>query len=215
MARGMIFFQISECPHCGYVARDLKKAPPNPELLSSDDYVNASRLKFKSKLALKFFKRSVLDREHPMDCFPDLRDAAWACDDADDTENASRMRKLAVEYIDKILEEKPYEKKNERKDAGDGEEGTGDPEMLASYLTVVKFDFMRRAGLFSKFEADYAKLLKNPLKMRGDASEHDEIIRYRMSVIEFLHKHALEKNDDRLVCFLPKRPRKKRRAKRS
>ena len=65
-----------------------------------------------------------------------LRNCAWKCDDYDD-ENAKAIRKIALPYIDELIE-KDVEDKNS--------------------LLLIKSDFLRRIGEFEQVINEYEKL---------------------------------------------------------
>lgn len=137
MQRDTMSTWIQECPHCGYVSSMLNEESEIPrEFLESDEYVTCDGFEFQGKLSERFFKGYLISRQSDNigDCFSNLRNCAWDCDDRKDMQNARNVRKLAIEYLD-ILIEKGGESKDD--------------------FILIKADFLRRSGEFSKLIEEY------------------------------------------------------------
>jgi hypothetical protein len=104
MRRSSMFTWLQECPHCGYVAVDIEdELDVSSDFLKSDEYLACGGYEFKSDLARRFFKHSIISRVRG-DCrsrFFSLLHCAWKCDDAGDGLSVE-MRKLALRSIDKF-----------------------------------------------------------------------------------------------------------------
>ena len=137
MQRDTMSTWIQECPHCGYVSSMLNEESEIPrEFLESDEYVTCDGFEFQGKLSERFFKGYLISRQSDNigDCFSNLRNCAWDCDDRKDMQNARNVRKLAIEYLDRLIE-----KGGESKDD----------------FILIKADFLRRSGEFSKLIEEY------------------------------------------------------------
>jgi hypothetical protein len=136
MKRGSMFAWLQECPHCGYVAVDIENELDVPaDFLKSKEYLTCEGYEFKSDLAKRFFKHSLI-AEAEGDCrsqFFSLLHCAWKCDDAED-DLAVEMRKLALKSIDKFNAENDDEKNN---------------------LKLIKADLLRRSLQFDKLIREF------------------------------------------------------------
>jgi len=156
MIRSTINSWICECPYCGYVASDLeKKLITSKEFLKSEEYLTCDGFNFKEKLSNLFYKDFLIKKQSndAEECFISLRNCAWSCDDSMDTKNAKVIRKLALPYIDELIQKD----KNGIKD---------------KYL-VIKADFLRRSGEFTKLIDEYENL-------KIDDSLLDKIIKFQI-----------------------------------
>lgn len=140
---------ILECPHCGYVAKNLKEELKiNEDYLKSNKYKTCNGINFKSDLSKNFYKRYLIESENSEDinAYFALLYCAWACDDSEDLENSKFTRQLAIELADKIIKD--------NKNSNDDVEN----------LIVMKADLLRRTGEFNQLIKDYEKLtLKDEL----------------------------------------------------
>lgn len=140
MKRSTMFAWLQECPHCGYVAVDIEKElEVSSDLLKSDEYLTCRGYDFKSDLAKRFFRHSLIS-EAEGNCrlqFFSLLHCAWKCDDADD-ELAVEMRKMALKAIDKFDAENDDEKDN---------------------LKLIKADLMRRSLQFDRLTSEFKDVI--------------------------------------------------------
>lgn len=143
MHRDTIGMWMKECPHCGYVARNLReKSGISRDFLESDRYLTCDGIEFNSRLSPGFYRRHlILDETGDIEgSFFNLIQCSWTCDDADDTENAKNMRKLAVQKSDEIISR------------------TDDPEDKSTIL-VIRADLLRRIGEFAQVRREYMDLI--------------------------------------------------------
>ena len=135
MERSTMCYWVQKCPRCGYVAENLEKIPKiNAPFLKTEEYKKCLGLTFQSKLAKMFFQQyliQVVEKDTEKAFYAALH-AAWACDDAEDEENAVFCRKYALAELDKLLEKAENET-----------------------LTVQRADLLRRAGLFDQVIEEY------------------------------------------------------------
>lgn len=105
--------------------------------MQSAEYISCSGKSFASELTQKFYKYYLINLldENEEDAFYAVLHAAWACDDAEDIDNAVYCRKLAVVEIEKLINE------------------TDNPTLL-----VQKADLLRRAGLFQLVINEYSNI---------------------------------------------------------
>lgn len=93
-----------ECPNCSYVSCDFTRNPTvDKEFLESDFYQSCDGFDFKSDLA-KVFYREFLIESSTENKFYALLHCAWACDDADDSQNACKIRRKSLDLIDFLIE---------------------------------------------------------------------------------------------------------------
>lgn len=136
MMRSTMCWWIQECPHCGYVSGSLDDKPKvSPEWLKSESFASCGGRKFESELAKRFYKQYLINVEAQDEegAFYAALHAAWACDDASDTENAIHCRKCALAELEKMHE--PDEE-----------------------LIVVKTDLLRRTEQFDKLITEFEGL---------------------------------------------------------
>ena len=63
MQRSSMFAWLQECPHCGYVAVNLEnELEVSSDLLKSNEYLTCEGYEFKSDLAKRFFKHSLISK---------------------------------------------------------------------------------------------------------------------------------------------------------
>lgn len=129
MKRSTMCWWIQECPKCGYVSESIDDSScVDKKFLQSTEYTSCTGRNFISELAQKFYKYyliNLLDK-NDKDAFYAVLHASWACDDANDTDNAVYCRKLAIVEIEKLISNNPDN----------------------NTLLVQKADLLRRAGLF-------------------------------------------------------------------
>lgn len=139
MARSTMYWWIQECPHCGYISKNLsqkvKSASELLKLIENDNYLSCDGIVFASELAEKFYKYyliNVVKKDYDA-AFNAVLHAAWACDDARDTENAINCRKKALIEIDKIISSKNED------------------------LLTIRADLLRRSRQFDLLISEYTK----------------------------------------------------------
>ena len=138
MKRSTMCWWIQECPHCGYISESIDdETDVDKDFLQSVEYISCSGKVFASELAQKFYKYYLINLldENEEDAFYAVLHASWACDDAEDIDNAVYCRKLAIVEIEKLIKE------------------TDNPTLL-----VQKTDLLRRAGLFQLVINDYGNI---------------------------------------------------------
>jgi hypothetical protein len=136
MKRSSMFAWLQECPHCGYVAVDIENELEVPsDILKSDEYLTCEGYEFKSDLAKRFFKHSLISKAEGdyRSQFFSLLHCAWKCDDADDG-LAVEIRKLALKSIGKIDAQSDNEKDN---------------------LKLIKADLLRRSLQFEEVMQEF------------------------------------------------------------
>lgn len=141
MQRDTMNTWVLECPHCGYVAENLSNELEIPkEFLKTDNYMTCDGIDFKRNLSAIFYKNYLISSEKNdiYACFSNLLHCAWACDDAEDIENAKKARKLAITYIEKLIQENLEEKNN---------------------LLLIKADLLRRAGQYDQVVEEYSNII--------------------------------------------------------
>ena len=154
MQRDTMSVWLAECPHCGYVAGDLSdESGITIDFLKSDDYITCEGHDFISDLSKRFYRRYMISKEtnDTANCFFNLRNCAWACDDSND-ELASEMRRLALPYLEEMIKKNGEDKNN---------------------LLLIKADFLRRMGEFDRMIDEFKDLILGDLKL-------DEIIQFQI-----------------------------------
>ena len=139
MQRSTIFAWVQECPHCGYVAHELSDEPSvDAAFLKTPEYVGYGGIAFQSNLAKKFYRLYLINANagDASDTFWAALHAAWASDDAEDEASAIICRKLALDPLDKLIEQ----------------------EQDDENLKLLKLDVLRRAKMFDE-AIQYAKQL--------------------------------------------------------
>ncbi len=141
MKRSTMNTWVLECPHCGYVAGNLEDdCGISKDFLESERYLACDGLEFKGRLSPRFYRLHMIMDElgDAEGCFYNLLHCAWDCDDKGDAENAAKVRKLAIGYIEKLIPEKDDVEKNN--------------------LILMKADLLRRSGQFERVVEEYEKL---------------------------------------------------------
>ena len=139
MERSTMVYWIQKCPHCGYVSGKLSDDTSiNQGWLASPEYKTCEGIKFASGLAARFYQYHMVSlADKKLDsAFYALLHSAWACDDADDKENAIKCRKLAIPLLERLIEE-------------------GENAVETENLKVLKADLQRRALLFDSLIEEY------------------------------------------------------------
>ena len=139
MQRSTMNTWIRECPHCGYVASDLgDELKISKDFLKSSEYLTCDGYDFKAKLSELFYRSYLIAKQSNdvLGCFLALRNCAWKCDDLSD-ENAIAIRKLALTYLEELIENEDEDKET---------------------LLLIRSDFLRRSGEFEQLIREYENL---------------------------------------------------------
>jgi hypothetical protein len=137
MMRGTMEYWAHECPYCGYIAKNIDLGTVVTEAwLAGVEFINANNIEFESELAKRCYKEYLinLEDENKYKAFAVILYAAWACDDAQDIENAVLCRNLALDLIDELIEKED------------------DP----STLMLQKIDLLRRSNQFNKALGEFS-----------------------------------------------------------
>lgn len=135
MMRSTMAMWLQECPHCGYIAPDLKDEPAvTKEFLQSESYTSCDGLNFTNHLTERFYRYHLIniaagDNEG---AYAAALRAAWCCDDYRDKENAKHCRLLALEHLEKVIQK----------------------GSVPDELFLVKSDLLRRSGQFERVGAE-------------------------------------------------------------
>ena len=138
MQRSTMHTWVLECPHCGYAGNFRNETQITEDFLKSDSYQTCDGMEFIGKLSKRFYKAYLISKESEdlTKCFFNLLHCAWDCDDKNDP-NATKIRKLAVENIDK-LEYDESERKN---------------------FLAIKADLLRRSGEFDRLIEEFSDII--------------------------------------------------------
>lgn len=141
MSRSTMNTWIFECPHCGYVSSRLNEKPEIASgFLKTDKYINCDGFEFKKDLAERFFKGYLIadEEKNTKKSYFNLLYCIWVCDDAEDIENARKIRKLSIEYLDELIEIGSEEKND---------------------FVLMKADLLRRSGEFDRLIEEYNDII--------------------------------------------------------
>ena len=136
MQRSTMNTWLDECPHCGYVARNIEhELNISPEILKTDEYLTCEGKDFKNNLSKRFYRSYLISkaRNDYVSAFYMLLYCAWKCDDSQD-ELAVEIRKLAVAMLENI-------------DAEDDDE--------KNRLKLIRADLLRRSLQFERLIEEY------------------------------------------------------------
>lgn len=130
-----------KCPRCGYVNSYIDKVPEGLKKawLKEEDYVQGGDLS--DEVAQDFYRiYLLLSKVNDFKWGAHyIKNAAWACDDANKKKDAVKCRKLYVETVDKYLEGIINKKEREN-------------------LQVIRCDMLRRMGKFEQVLEEYGNL---------------------------------------------------------
>ncbi len=129
--RSTMFSWVQECPYCSYVASKLTDRPPvDAAFLKTPEYVGCGGIAFLSDLAKQFYRLYLIKTRvgDARNAYWSALEAAWASDDFLDDQSSVACRKLAIEPLEKWIEQQP-----------DNE-----------HLKIMKIDVLRRAGMFDE-----------------------------------------------------------------
>ena len=105
MERDTMDYWIEECPECHYVSSDISEEPKvSKDFLKSESYLTYDGITFKSNIAKKFYRDYLIKKElkDTLGSCSAIIHTAWACDDAEDIENAKRCREIAISLIEEF-----------------------------------------------------------------------------------------------------------------
>ena len=137
MERSTMYTWVQECPYCGYVAPELSKDAALPDgFLESEAYRSCEGKNFSSELAARFYRlylirKTANEAEYALGA---IVRAAWACDDADDRDNAIACRELASALVPRAIAENPKAEETYR---------------------MMNADLLRRSGHFAELKEEY------------------------------------------------------------
>lgn len=158
MMRSTMETWLQECPHCGYVnteiSRDGMSSILAPTIMYKSEYHEAFGLT--NDLAKRFYRYSLIQVDFEKKVFA-LLQAAWCCDDDEDSEKAKTLRKKAAEILDKVIPK--IEDRGSR-----------------ANLQLMQLDILRRACEFEKAKQKCDEFTK--------PSEYDNIVRYQQHLVE-------------------------------
>ena len=136
MQRDTMNTWIVECPNCGYVAGNLEnESGIKIDFVKSEAYTTCDDNEFEGKLSERFYRGFMIAREtnNTRACFFNLHHCAWDCDDHNDPK-AIEMRKMALQYLDEMIESADEETNN---------------------LVLIKADMLRRTEQFDTLIEEY------------------------------------------------------------
>lgn len=140
MKRSSMFAWLQECPHCGFVARDIEQTHVKvaPDFLKSDEYLTCEGHDFKSDLAKRFYGHYLISKANNIHdvAFYSLLHCAWVCDDNND-DFAVDIRKLALKSLDKVDAKNDDERDN---------------------LKLIKADLLRRSLQFDELTEEFKEV---------------------------------------------------------
>ena len=137
MKRSTMHTWVQECPYCGYVAPKLSQNVELPEgFLDSEAYRSCEGKTFSSELAARFYRLYLIKKNtnEAEAAITSIVRAAWACDDADDHDNAIICRELASALVPQAIAE--------------------NPEAEDTYR-MINADLLRRSGHFQELKEEY------------------------------------------------------------
>ena len=138
MERSTMPAWVQQCPRCGYAAECVDRPTTvTIEFLKRPEYLSCDGIEFRSGLAARFYRQYMvgLHDNDKQTAFNALLHAAWACDDSEDSVNATACRLKSLPILTELIS---TETEN------------------ADTLRLMKADIMRRAGLFEELKAEYA-----------------------------------------------------------
>lgn len=171
MYRSTINTWVLECPHCGYVAKNLEdELTIDKDFLKSEQYKTCDDIEFQSKLSEKFYKNYLIQtkKSDDVDSFFAILQCVWTCDDVHDENNSKLTRHIAINIADKIIES--------------GKD-------IDNNFMVMKTDLLRRAREFNQLIEEYEnltlgdELLDNIIKFQVKKAYEKDDKRYTMEEV--------------------------------
>ena len=106
MTRSTMPLWVQECPHCGYVAKDISQPPhDSARLYCGEGGWRGISYSGYPELAVRFLKLADLQEAvgHSLEAAWSALRAAWACDDANENERAIACRQRAIGYFSRTV----------------------------------------------------------------------------------------------------------------
>lgn len=168
---GYAEIHLEECPHCGYVGLDISYAPTvTSDWLKSNRYVFCDNRNFEYNLSKRFYRYYLICtiNDWHREAFYAALHAAWACDDAQDVDNAVYCRLKALEELDKFV---ANEEENET-------------------FLLMRADLLRRTGQFYLLIKEYEgktfsdELLNVVVDFQVKKAKQKDVARYSLAHLE-------------------------------
>jgi hypothetical protein len=106
MMRSTMWLWVQECPHCGYVAKDISQPPhASAQLYCGEGGWRGISYPDYPELAVRFLKLADLQEGvgHTLEAAWSALRAAWSCDDVNDDARAIACRQRAIGYFARIV----------------------------------------------------------------------------------------------------------------
>jgi hypothetical protein len=155
MERSTMGSWIQACPKCGYVSKRISDQTYVSKLwLQSEKYLTCDGIPFVSDLAKIFYRYYLLNsrKSELEDAFFSILHAAWACDDANDDENAKHCREIGIVLGRLLIEENCAD---------------------VDKIKLICADLMRRAGKFDQLISTYESV-------HFDDDLHNQILKFQI-----------------------------------
>ncbi|MBR2812951.1 MAG: hypothetical protein IKD69_16370 [Solobacterium sp.] len=136
MERSTMAYWLHECPDCGYVFADEKKAEADRKWLDSDEYRSDDDLVFASGLARRFYRsyKIAMHNRKTERAFFQLLHCVWQCDDDNNNDTARQIRIMTADLAGKLIQKKPGK---------------------AETMQLIRADLLRRSGRFEQLLKEY------------------------------------------------------------
>ncbi|MBQ3398456.1 MAG: hypothetical protein IJG51_06180 [Synergistaceae bacterium] len=171
MQRSTMPLWVQECSECGYTASEISDAcGVNPDFLKSEGYISCEGMKFKSKLAAKFYRQYMIAREcgKTREALFAVLHSAWSCDDEKDSANAKLCREKAASLAGELI-------------AGGSLIGSQRENIM-----LMRADILRRAGHFEEVISQYSDV-----KFVGGGRNNPEVMN---AIVKFQVEKALKED---------------------
>lgn len=106
MMRSTMSLWVQECPHCGYIAKDISQPPhASARIYCGEGGWRGLPYAGYPDLAIRFLKLADLQEGvgHALEAAWSALRAAWACDDAQEDAHAIACRQRAIGYFARIV----------------------------------------------------------------------------------------------------------------
>lgn len=102
MQRSTMNMWVHECPGCGYVSGNFSNdAGVEREYIQCEFYRTCEGMNFTNPLSERFYRRYLIESED-LEKFFLLLYCVWACDDANDSDNATAIRKMCIDILENL-----------------------------------------------------------------------------------------------------------------